>query len=36
VSAGRFASSRPPADRVALPALGVELILDEIYEASGV
>jgi Uma2 family endonuclease len=27
---------RPPADRVALAALGVELSLDEIYEDSGV
>jgi Uma2 family endonuclease len=26
---------RPPADRVALPALGIELSLDEIYEDSG-
>jgi Uma2 family endonuclease len=26
---------RPPVDRVALPALGVELTLDEIYEDSG-
>jgi Uma2 family endonuclease len=26
---------RPPADRIALPALGVELTLDEIYEDSG-
>jgi hypothetical protein len=26
---------RPPADRVALPALGIELTLDEIYEDSG-
>jgi hypothetical protein len=26
---------RPPAARVALTALGVELSLDEIYESSG-